>query len=85
MASAADGWGRANSGRGRSAGARVELGRVGRAGDGRAGERGGWAGFGPAEGEKIFLFLFLFLILFLILFLFLLSCFPLNKYLAIYS
>jgi hypothetical protein len=51
--------GLADSGRGRSVGAQAEMGRVGRAGDGRA-ERGGWAGFGPTEGEKIFLFLFLF-------------------------
>jgi hypothetical protein len=59
----ADGWGRADSGGGGSAGARAEMGRVGRAG-GETGtwERGGWAGFGPAEGEKIFLFLFLFLL-----------------------
>jgi hypothetical protein len=44
---------------------RVEMGRVGRAGDGRAsGEGRRLAGFGPAEGGgNIFFFLFLFLFL----------------------
>jgi hypothetical protein len=62
-AGAADGWGRAGSGKGEgSAGAR-EMGRLGHEG-GSAGARereGVWAGNGPAEGGFLFLFLFLFL------------------------
>jgi hypothetical protein len=54
------------------------MGRVGRAGERSAArERGGGAGFGPTEGEKIFLFLFLFPFLFI--FLFLLSPFSFEQ------
>jgi hypothetical protein len=80
-AGAADGWGRAGSGKGEgSAGAR-EMGRLGHEG-GSAGARereGVWAGNGPAEGG-FFLFLFLFSVsYFYFVFLFLLSPFLLNK------
>jgi hypothetical protein len=74
-AGAADGWGRAGSGKGEgSAGAR-EMGRLGHEG-GSAGARAGPA---PAEGG-FFLFLFLFSVsYFYFVFLFLLSPFLLNK------
>jgi hypothetical protein len=76
--SAADGWGRAGSGRGeRSAGAWM-MGRLGREGGGKesAGARerereGVWTGNGPSEGGSFSFFFFYFL--------FLLSPFILNK------
>jgi hypothetical protein len=85
-ASAADGWGRAGSGRGEgSAGAR-EMGRLGHEGGGRkhghAGEREGLGRKQPNRGGRFFLFLFLFLISISISVFFLL--FLLNHYLAIY-
>jgi hypothetical protein len=59
------------------------MGRVGREGTARAGERGGWARSDPAEGGEDFLFLFIFLFLFLFIFFFNLL-FLLNKYLSMF-
>jgi hypothetical protein len=84
-ASAADGWGRAGSGRGEGSAGTREMGRLGREGGGSAGapkREKDWAGNGPTEGG-FFLFLFLFYFLFLFLFLFFLL-FLLNHSLAIY-
>jgi hypothetical protein len=74
--SAADGWGQADSGGGRSASARAEMGRVGREGGRgarRAGERRGWARFGPAEGEIFFPFYFFYFYFYFFYLLFLLN------------
>jgi hypothetical protein len=74
----ADGWGQADSGGGRSAGARAEMGRMGRARDGRA-ETGGWVDSAQPRGRRFsFFFFYFYFYFFYILFL-------LNKYLAIYS
>jgi hypothetical protein len=75
--SAADGWGRAGSGRGEGSADARAMGRLGREG-GNAGARereGVWAGNGPAEGG-VFPFSFS---IFDFLFLFILSPFLLNK------
>jgi hypothetical protein len=88
-ASAADGWGQADSGGGGSAGAQAEMGHVGHEGErsaARGREERRLGRIRPSRGGRFLLFfLFLFPFLFLFLFLFLLSPFSFEQYLAIYS
>jgi hypothetical protein len=78
----AGGWGQADSGGGRSTGARVEMGRVGHEGVERVtrerGKRVGPDSTQPRGGDFPFSFFYFYFYFFYLLFL-------LNKYLAIYS
>jgi hypothetical protein len=83
--SASDGWGRANSGGGRSEGARAEMGRLGREEGGTRARRREVVVPDSAQprGRRFSFFFFYFHFYFYFHFFYLL--FLLNKYLAIYS